>query len=197
MTRIQWPAAERNKDPILAVLQQTLPTTGLVLEIASGPGQHAAWFAKHLVGVQWQPTDPNPEHLASIEAWREHVDAPNLLPPLRLDVLEPWPVDRADAVVNINMIHIAPWSATKALFEGAARILAPGAPMVVYGPYLRGPDSAPSNLSFSESLQERDPTWGVRELDDVVGVATDAGMVLDKIVEMPANNLAVCYRRGD
>ncbi len=193
--KLTWPAPERNKGPILDVLREVLPASGTVLEIASGSGQHAAWFATHLA-VRWQPTDPDPAHRASIAAWRAEVGAPNLLPPLHLDVLDPeWPVQRADAVVNINMIHVAPWEATPALFRGAARLLAPGAPLAMYGPYLRGPDSAPSNLRFSESLRARDPAWGVRELDAVVAEAERAGFALERVVEMPANNLTVVVRR--
>lgn len=193
--KISWPAAERNREPILAVLRESLPSEGLVLEIASGPGQHAAWFAPRLPDLRWQPTDPKPEHLDSIAAWRDEVATANLLAPLPLDVLGAWPIDRADAVVNINMIHVAPWEATHALFAGAARLLAAGAPMVMYGPYLRGPATAESNLRFSESLRERDPSWGVRELEEVLAAAAAAGLELERIVEMPANNLSVVYRR--
>lgn len=192
--KIQWDAAERNKDPILDVLRAELPQTGLVLEIASGPGQHAAHFASNL-DVRWQPTDPKPEHLASIDAWRAEVASDNLLAPMELDVMLTWPIVEAAAVVNINMIHVAPWEATGALFRGAAALLEAGSPMVMYGPYLRGADTAPSNLRFSESLRQRDPSWGVRELDAVIAEAAAAGLDVQRIVEMPANNLTVVYRR--
>lgn len=166
-----------------------------MLEIASGPGQHAVWFAEHL-DVRWQPSDPNPELRQSIEAWRVDSALSNLMGPLELDVLNtPWPIERADAVVNINMIHVAPWEATRALFVGAAALLAPGDPMVMYGPYLQGTDSAPSNLAFDQSLRERDPAWGVRQLDDVIKEAARAGFTLRQVIEMPANNLSVVYQR--
>lgn len=189
-------AAARNQDPILAVLREVLPAEGLVLEIAAGTGQHAAHFSRALPGLTWQPTDPSDEALASIEAWRRALGPPNLRAPLRLDVREPWPVDRADAVYACNLIHISPWDCTLALLSGAAAVLPVGAPLVLYGPYRRaGAHTAPSNEAFDASLRARDPAWGVRDLDTVVAEALPRGLALDRVVEMPANNLTVVLRR--
>lgn len=133
------PSTARNREPILEVLKPQLPDRGLVLEIAAGAGEHAVYNARALPGLQWQPTDPDPEALASIAAWRDHAALPNLLPPLRLDASDPggWPVTRADAVVNINMIHISPWSATEGLMAGAARVLPAGRPALPLRPLHR------------------------------------------------------------
>ncbi len=190
-----WPAPERNKGPILEVLRTVFTKPGTVVEVSSGTGQHAVHFATHLPHLRWQPTDRDPEHLASLAAWRAESGVDNLDEPLHLDVLEPWPVSSAVGVLNCNMVHIAPWACTPALFRGAASILAASRPLVMYGPYLRGADSAPSNLAFSENLKARDPSWGVRELDAVVAEAEVAGFRLERVVEMPANNLTVIYRR--
>ena len=189
------PATERNREPILAVLRLVLPARGLALEIASGSGQHAVHFAAALPGLAWQPSDRDPESLASIAAWRDEAALPNLRPPLLLDVLAPWPVDRADALFCANMIHISPWSCTLALLDGAARILAPGAPLVLYGPYRRGGQhTAPSNAAFDASLRARDPAWGVRDLERVLAEAASRDLDLDRVVELPANNVAVVLR---
>lgn len=193
------PATDRNRDPILAVLSRVLPARGLVLEIASGSGQHAAYFAPRLPGRTWQPSDADPAALASIAAWRAHDPCEALLPPLELDVTRsPWPLSAADAVVSVNLIHIAPWAACVALLEGAARLLRSGSVLYLYGPFMRdGAHTAPSNAAFDEGLRARDPAWGVRDLADVAEVARRAGFALEELVEMPANNLSVVFRRAD
>jgi SAM-dependent methyltransferase len=191
------PAAERNCAPIAAVLRAVLPAAGTVLEVASGSGQHAAFLAKTFPALRWQPTDLDLEARASIEAWVAEADIDNVAPPLALDASAPaWPVAQAAAVVCLNMIHIAPWAACTGLIAGAARILADGAPLYLYGPYLRdGHETAPSNRAFDASLRARDPSWGLRRLEDVSALAARHGFGLDRVVEMPANNLSVVYRR--
>jgi SAM-dependent methyltransferase len=194
---ITAPAPERNKGPILDVLRRVLPKRGLVLEVASGTGQHAVHFAAALSGLTWQPSDPDPAMQASIAAWTAATPALNVLPPLALDVRSSaWPVARADAVVCINMIHIAPWAAAVHLIQGASRILDPSAPLVLYGPYRReGRHTAPSNEAFDADLRRRNPEWGVRDVESVTAQAAESGFALDEIVEMPANNLTVVFRR--
>lgn len=189
------PATARNRDPILEVLLRVLPPAGLVLEVASGTGEHAAWFAPRLPALSWQPSDPDAVARDSIEAWRQAANAGNLLPPLDLDVRRwPWPVDRAEAVVAINMIHISPWQATEGLLRGAATLLGPGAPLVLYGPFRReGRHTAPSNEAFDADLRMRDPSWGVRDLEAVTEAAEAFDLV--EVVAMPANNLTVVLRR--
>ena len=166
------PATARNREPILAVLERVLPAEGLVLEIASGTGEHAVAFAERRPALTFQPSDPDPEARASIEAWRRHAALANVRPALDLDVHgRPWrlpPGSAADAILCINLIHIAPWTACLALLEGAAELLAPGAPLVLYGPYREGGrHTAPSNAAFDQSLRARDPRWGVRDLEEV------------------------------
>jgi SAM-dependent methyltransferase len=192
------PAAERNKEPILEVLRGVLPDRGLVLEVASGTGQHTVHFAAALTELTFQPTEREPSALADIRAWVEHAAVANVREPLALDVTAAsWPVSQADALFNANMIHIAPWEVCLALLEGAARVLEAGAPLVMYGPYKRaGEHTAPSNAAFDESLRSRDPRWGVRDLDDVVAEAARCGLELERVVQMPANNLTVIYRRA-
>ena len=182
------------------MLERVLTARGLVLEIASGTGEHAAAFAAALPALEFQPSDVAPDALASIEAWRRHCGANNLRAPLQLDVHElPWAlpgVAAVDAVLCINMIHIAPWSACTALLDGAAAQLAPGAPLVLYGPYREhGVHTAPSNESFDASLRERDPRWGVRDLDEVAAEAAARGFALEEVVAMPANNRTLVFRR--
>ena len=191
------PATERNRDPILAVLRDALPSEGLVLEIAAGTGQHAVHFAAAFPHLTWQPSDPDPEARASIDAWREHAGTDNLRPALELDVTRsPWPVERADAVVCINMIHISPWECTEALVDDAARLLPPGGVLFTYGPYKRdGEHTAPSNEAFDASLRARNPAWGVRDVDDVAAAARRHGLELEELHEMPANNLSLVFRR--
>lgn len=190
------PATQRNRDVILDVLRPVLPAGGLVLEVASGTGEHVVHLAGALPGLAFQPTDPNPDALASIEAWTAAAGVTNVRRPLRLDATaKDWPVTAADAVLCINMIHIAPWAAAVGLFAGAARILAPGAPLYLYGPYRRGAaHTAPSNEAFDQSLQARDPAWGVRDLEAVIALAAPDFAGPD-IVEMPANNLSLVFRR--
>lgn len=190
------PATQRNRDVILDVLRPVLPADGLVLEVASGTGEHVVHLAGALPGLAFQPTDPNPEALASIDGWTAAAGVTNVRRPLRLDATaEDWPVAKADAVLCINMIHIAPWGAAVGLFAGAARILAPGAPLYLYGPYRRGgAHTAPSNDAFDQSLKARDPAWGVRDLEAVIGLAA-ADFTGPDITEMPANNLSLVFRR--
>jgi SAM-dependent methyltransferase len=193
------PSTARNREPILQVLTPRLPASGLVLEIAAGAGEHAAYNAAALPHLQWQPTDPDPEALASIAAWRDHAALPNLLPPLRLDASDPdsWPVSHADAVVNINMIHISPWSAAEGLMAGAARVLPSGGMLCLYGPYIE-PDveTAHSNQAFDRSLRDRNSAWGLRRLDEVAALAAAHGLALSERIAMPANNLSVVFRKA-
>jgi SAM-dependent methyltransferase len=190
------PAAERNRDPIAAVLREVLPAHGLVLEVASGTGEHAAYFARLFPALDWQPSDPDPGALNSIEAWVADAELPNLREPVQLDAAGTWPIARAEAVLCINMVHISPWTATLGLLGGAAGVLAPGAPLVLYGPYRqRDVPTAPSNEAFDRSLKDRNPDWGLRELEEVVAAAERQGLQLDRIVEMPANNLTVVFKK--
>ncbi len=192
------PSTARNRDPILAVLEPRLPATGIVLEIAAGAGEHATHNAAALPNLQWQPTDPDPEALASIAAWREHAGLPNLLAPLMLDASRPdtWPVDRADAIVNINMIHISPWVAAQGLMAGAGRLLPAGGMLFLYGPYIEsGAETAPSNLAFDLDLKRRNPAWGIRHLDDVTALAAQHGLGFAERIAMPANNLSLIFVR--
>ena len=195
--RVFRPHVARNRDPILAVLRRVLPSRGLVLEIASGSGEHAVYFAQSLPALTWQPTDPDADALASIAAHRVAAHAPNMLPPLPLDVTaEVWPLDGADAIVCCNMIHIAPWTACEGLIAGAARVLPAGSVLYLYGPYkIGGRHTAPSNAAFDADLRARDPAWGIRDLGDVTALAERCGFALVETVSMPANNLSVIFRR--
>jgi hypothetical protein len=192
------PAAARNRDPIAEVLAGLLPERGLVLEIASGTGEHALHFARSFPQLNWQPTDPEAAARESIESWRLEAGLPNLRPPLPLDAeAGEWPVERADAVLCINMIHISPWAAAEGLFSGAARILPQGGAVVLYGPYLEhGVETAPSNLAFDASLKARNEAWGIRRLEDVDELGTANGFKRVSRVEMPANNLLLAYRKA-
>jgi SAM-dependent methyltransferase len=192
------PAALRNREPIAQVLSDWLPKSGLVLEIASGTGEHAVHFAAGLPEVTWQPTDRDAAALASIVAHRASARLPNLLPPLALDAASPaWPVARADAVVSINMIHIAPWTAAVGLMAGAGRVLVPGGVLYLYGPFREdGRHTAPSNAAFDADLKARNPQWGVRDLAEVAALAGRHGLDLVERIAMPANNLSVVFRRG-
>jgi SAM-dependent methyltransferase len=196
--RIYRPHVVRNRDPILDVLRRVLPPTGTVLEVAAGSGEHAAYFARALPHLTWQPTDPDAEALASIAGHRAAAGAPNLLAPLQLDVTaDAWPIERADAVMCNNMIHIAPWSACEGLISGAARLLPTGGVLYFYGPYkIDGRHTAPSNQAFDDDLRERNPLWGIRDLADVIALAAHHGFALSETVPMPANNLSVIFRRG-
>jgi SAM-dependent methyltransferase len=195
--RLYFPHVARNREPILEVLQRVLPRDGLVLEIASGGGEHAAYFASNLPGLRWQPTDANSEMFESIAAHRAAASVANLLEPLHLDVTsDQWPVERADALVCCNMIHIAPWAATEGLIAGAGRTLLRGAPLYLYGPYkIDGHHTAPSNQDFDTRLRAQNPLWGVRNLTDVASLAKHHGLELAETVPMPANNLSVIFRR--
>ncbi len=190
-------AAERNRDPILDVLRRHLPPTGLVLEIASGTGQHIVHFGRLLPGLVWQPSDPDAELRHSIRARTEQAGLGNVRPPLDLDVTRfPWPVSRADSVLSINMIHIAPWEAVPALFGGAGRVVAPGGPLYLYGPFRRhGRHTAPSNERFDHQLRAQDPAWGLRDLEAVVEQGRLAGFQLIEVVDMPANNFSVVFSK--
>jgi hypothetical protein len=188
----------RNREPILAVLKPRMPDSGLVLEIASGAGEHAVYNAAALPNLSWQPSDPDPEALASISAWREHADLPNLLEPLLLDASRPeaWPLKRADAVVNINMIHISSWAATEGLMAGAGRLLPRGGVLFLYGPYIEADvPTAPSNIAFDLDLKRRNPAWGLRHLDDVRAETAAHRLQLEERISMPANNLVLVFRR--
>ena len=194
---LESPAAERNKQPILEVLERTLPARGVVLEIASGTGQHVLHFARALPGLEWQPSVPDAALRPTIERRLALHPMPNVRPPLALDVRdEPWPIERADALLCINMIHIAPWSAAIALFRGARARLPQNAPLVLYGPYRQGGrHTAPSNAAFDESLRARNLEWGVRDLAEVTGLAEEHGFTPVEVAAMPANNLTVVFVR--
>ncbi len=191
------PAASRNREPIAAVLTEELPAAGTVLEIASGTGEHAVHFARTWPHLAWQPSDPDPDARASILAWREEAGLANLLAPLDLDAAQTdWPLDRADAVVSINMTHISPPAATVGLVAGAVRLLAPGAPLILYGPYLEADvATAPSNLAFDADLKARNPEWGLRRVEWLDELAAAQGLARGRRVAMPANNLTLVYRR--
>lgn len=193
------PATLRNRQPILDVLERVLPKEGLLLEIASGTGEHAAFMAPRLPGILWQPSEREAAALADIDDVAAFEKCERIRPAVALDVTAPdWPVDRADAIFCSNMIHIAPWQAAEGLFAGAARVLSAGAPLVLYGPFRRhGAHTAPSNETFEAWLKDQDRRFGVRCLDtQVVPLAERSGFRLDDIVEMPANNLSVVWRRA-
>ena len=191
------PAAVRNREPIAEVLRDWLPVRGLVLEIASGTGQHVVHFAGALSGLAWQPSDPDPGMRASIAAWTAEAGLPNVRPPLDLDVLsDAWPIERAVAVLCINMIHVAAWEATLHLLAGASRLLPARGALVLYGPFRRfGRHTAPSNEVFDAQLRRMDPDWGVRDLEMVASAADQNSLALDDLVQMPANNLSAVFRR--
>lgn len=212
------PATQRNRHAILEVLKQYLPKPGVILEIASGTGEHACFFAEQLAHSQWLPSDTYELALHSIEAWGRQANVPNLYTPLLLDVTQsPWPVEtdrpltplvpeadpeamktlepsQINGIVNINMIHISPWAACEGLFAGASRVLTTGGVLYLYGPFMRdGRHTAPSNEAFDRSLRSRNPQWGVRELEAVTEVAQQNGFRRQAVIEMPANNLSVIF----
>ena len=207
------PATKRNREAILEVLQQVLPNNCTVLEIASGTGEHGVFFAPRLGNRKWLPSEPNPLLLASIEAWQTYQPADNLSPPLELDVCDSvWPVETRvsstwlqsfdfetfplAAMVNINMIHIAPWLTCLGLMAGASRILPSGGILYMYGPFKQdGKHTAPSNVAFDATLRSQNPQWGVRDLNDVVEVARARALSLLTTYQMPANNLSVVFQR--
>jgi hypothetical protein len=191
------PAAMRNREPIAEVLQEWLPARGLVLEIASGTGEHAVFFAERFPALEWQPSDVHPDALESTTAWREAAGRPNLRVPLVVDAASPdWPIDCADAMLSINMVHISPWASALGLLDGAARLLAPGAPLILYGPWLKDViETAPSNLAFDADLKRRDPAWGLRRVEDFAAAAEERGLAIEATRPMPANNLMLLLRR--
>jgi len=200
--RQRSPSAERNREPILAVLREVLPAQGRVLEIASGTGQHAVCFAGAMPGLDWQPSDLDGDARASIAGWIAHEGLTNVRAPLALDVHQAdWGVggvEKLDAVICINMIHISPWTATQALFAGAGRRLADGGVLYLYGPYKRGGvHTAPSNDAFDQQLQSRNPTWGVRDLEAVIALGASVGLVCDEPLAMPANNFSLVFRKRE
>lgn len=190
------PATLRNRAAIATMLGELLPAAGAVLEVASGSGEHCAYFAEHFPRLEWHPSDSDPDALASIAAWCAGLA--NVRPPIALDAAAAhWPVAHADAMLCINMVHISPWEATLGLMAGAGRLLPPGAPLILYGPYREaGVPTAPSNADFDQSLRARDPAWGLRLLDEVVAAAEAQRLVFDRRVAMPANNLIVAFRRS-
>lgn len=193
------PSSARNREPLLAVLRRWLPASGTVVEVASGLGEHAAWFAQALPGIDWRPTDQSEEARAILTARQAAAGLANLLPPLGLDASAPetWPLDHADAVVCINMIHISPWAAAEGLMAGAAKLLPAGAPLCLYGPYIEADaPTAPSNLAFDADLKRRNPAWGLRDLETVKALAADHGLTFEERVAMPANNLCLMFRRA-
>ena len=192
------PAALRNREPIAEVLSGWLPPNGLVLEIASGTGEHAVYFADRFPALDWQPSDVHPDALTSIGAWRAAASLPNVREPLVIDARSPeWPIDAADAVLSINMVHISPWASALGLLDGAARLLSSGSPLILYGPWLKDDiATVPSNLDFDADLKRRDPAWGLRRVEDFAAAAEPRGLTLDAVERMPANNLMMLWRKA-
>ena len=192
------PAAARNVAPIIAVFEQWLPEHGTVVELASGTGEHIVAFARHFPHLQWQPTDASPDALRSIAAWRAANGSDNLLAPLDLDARDhDWPVERAHAILSINMVHISPWAAGIGLLDGAARLLEQGAPLILYGPWIEsGVETASSNRAFDADLRRRNPDWGLRSVEDFDQAAAARGLALVERRRMPANNLMLLLRRS-
>jgi len=192
------PAAVRNREPIAQVLEQWLPDQGLVLEIASGTGEHAAYLAERFPELEWQPSDVHPAAMESIRAWRSKAALGNLREPLTIDAAAAdWPIERADAVLNINMVHISPWRAALGLLDGASRLLGDGAPLILYGPWLSDRiETAPSNIDFDADLRRRDPQWGLRKVEDFAAEAEQRGLCFIEQRKMPANNLMLLFRKG-
>jgi hypothetical protein len=196
-TRRHAPHVARNAVPIAEALGEVLPASGTVLEIASGTGEHAVHFARSFPDLVFVPSDPDPAALRSINAWREHAGLPNLRPALALDASQwPWPIERADAILAINMVHVSPWAATTGLLRGASALLSSGAVLYLYGAYRRSDRAtAPSNEAFDANLQSRNPDWGLRRLEDVAAEAQMRGFALERVIDMPANNLSLILRR--
>jgi hypothetical protein len=195
--RLEYPATLRNRDAILDVLRGVLPASGVVLEVASGSGEHVVHFARAFPGLTFQPSDPEDAALQSITAWTQDSGLTNLRPPVMLDAAsDHWPVTTADAVLCINMIHISPWQATQGLFHGASKLLHAGAPLYLYGPYRQaGVVTVASNEAFDASLKSRNAEWGLRDLETVADLAQSTEFSAPAITEMPANNLSVVFRR--
>ena len=195
--RLVVSSADRNREPILEVLERVLPKTGLVLEVASGTGQHVIHFAQALKGLSWQPTDMDPACRRSISAWLATAGLANVRPPLDLDVRAlPWRVPTLDAIVCLNLIHIAPWSVATALFAGAGLAVRETGLLFLYGPYsVQGRHTAPSNAAFDSALRAENPEWGLRDLKEVESLAKDQGFDIAETIEMPANNFSVLFRK--
>jgi hypothetical protein len=191
------PATLRNRDFIVGVLRDVLPTKGVILEIASGSGEHVVHFARNFPSLVFQPSDREPDALQSVAAWLKAMGVTNVRAPMVLDVSQsPWPIASADGIICINMVHISPWESALGLVRGAAAILPPTAPLYLYGPYKReGFATVSSNQAFDRSLRDRNPTWGLRDLEAVAAVAQSVGFSVPTIIEMPANNLSVVFRR--
>lgn len=192
------PATVRNRDPILSVLRRALPKSGLVVEIASGTGEHIVHFAQGLPDLRWQPSDPDSSARASINEWISEAGVRNVGAPIRIDAAAgEWPIDQADAILCINMIHISPWEATIGLMAGARQLLPPGGLLYLYGPYRQADvPTASSNEGFDQMLKAQDPRWGLRDLDAVVALAGEQGLTQERVIEMPANNLSVLLRKA-
>ncbi len=190
------PATARNRDVIAGILAEELPATGLVLEIASGSGEHVVHFAERFPDIHWQPSDPDPVARKSIMAWAAEAGLTNVATPLDVDASSPdWPITRADALLCINMTHISPWEATLGLLDGATRLLGPGAPLIIYGPFLQAEvETAPSNLAFDAQLRARDARFGIRAVADIDAAAAGRGLMRTALYPMPANNLTLVYR---
>lgn len=193
------PAALRNRQPIAEVLREWLPDSGLVLEIASGTGEHAAYFAEAFPKLDWQPSDVHPDALGSIAGWRFESGLSNLREPILIDAgSADWPIERADAVLSINMAHISPWSASLGLIDGAARLLPAGGPLILYGPWLKDDvDTAPSNLAFDSDLKRRNAEWGLRRVEQFADAAEEKGLSFTDWRAMPANNFMLLFRKTD
>lgn len=192
------PAALRNREPIADVLKDWLPQTGLVVEIASGTGEHAVHFAGRFPGLEWQPSDVDEGALRSIRAWRNRSRLSNLLEPVEIDASRrPWPIERADSVVSINMVHISPWESALGLLDGAGRLLPDGGRLILYGPWLSDDvETAASNLEFDRNLKERNPLWGLRKVEDFEQAAQNRGFRLVGRRTMPANNLMLLFEKA-
>jgi hypothetical protein len=186
----------RNRQPIAEVLREWLPERGLVLEVASGTGEHAVYFAEAFPALEWQPSDIHADALSSIRAWRQQAGLSNLREPIAIDAGAPdWPIERADVVLNINMVHVSPWAASLGLIAGGARVLPTGGTLILYGPWLKdGIDTAASNLAFDADLKARDPDWGLRRVEDFAAAAAHRGFELAEWRPMPANNLMLLFR---
>lgn len=195
--RLSSPAVFRNREPILDVLRNVLPPRGVILEVASGSGEHVTYLAQRLPALDWQPSDPSPAARASIAAWTAAKGPTNVRPPLDLDASAvPWPVYTADAILAINMVHISPWAATQGLLRETARLLPPGGLLYLYGPFIQaGIPLAPSNAAFDADLRDRNVAWGLRDIAAVEAAAAELGLKIEAVLAMPANNLSVLVRR--
>ena len=192
------PATMRNRDAIVAVLKDILPASGLILEIASGTGEHIVYFGRTFADLTFQPSDPDPACCQSIAAWTRREAVANVLPPLQLDAqAAQWDIAKPAAILCINMVHISPWESSIGLFEKAGKLLDTGAPLFLYGPYLRdGVETAPGNLAFERSLKSRNLRWGLRDVADMDALAANNGFSRESLIEMPANNISLIYRKS-